>query len=129
MDAQGPVVGGIESDSRNIFMLTGSSWASQRIFKVYVQANAPVGIPSSGDGSTGLLIQPNPAGNTVECTWQGDANRAIACSLFDLSGNLLDTWSFTGSYTATLPATITPGIKVLRCSDGLEERVRLLAIH
>ena len=125
----GYVVGGIESDSRNIFMLTGSSWASQRIFKVYVQANAPVGIPSSGDGSTGLLIQPNPAGNTVECTWQGDANRAIACSLFDLSGNLLDTWSFTGTYTATLPATITPGIKVLRCSDGLEERVRLLAIH
>ena len=125
----GYVVGGIESDSRNIFMLTGSSWASPRIFKVYMQANGPLSIPDAGDGASGLLIQPNPAGNTVQLTWEGNTTGEVECSLLDVAGNLLDTWTFRGSYTAQLPDNISPGIKVLRCSNGVEERIRLLAVH
>jgi len=69
----GYIYGGIESSQENIFFINDGtqSWASNRLFKVYIEPNASIGIETrgiTGDDVFSLQVFPNPAeGETTAC--------------------------------------------------------------
>jgi len=69
----GYIYGGIESSQENIFFINdgSQSWASNRLFKVYIESNTSTGIETraiSGDDVFTLQVFPNPSENeTTAC--------------------------------------------------------------
>ena len=84
----GYIVGGIESEFRNIFMLTGTSWASTKVFRVMLNRTGTM-VGTSETAQRDLKIYPNPAENFVVIEWA--AQQEASYMLVNSNGDSLQT--------------------------------------
>lgn len=84
----GYIVGGIESEFRNIFMLTGTSWASTKVFRVMLNRTGTM-VGTSETAQRDLKIYPNPAENFVVIEWA--AQQEASYMLVNSNGDTLQT--------------------------------------
>lgn len=119
----GYIVGGIESDSRNIFMLSGSSWASNRVFRVWINrtgASASYQLPATA----ACTIEPNPFQSTIQVTWPYSGTWTL--QIFNLQGDLLMQQKNQQTTIQLNTSSLTPGQYILRCEDGQHTSVQKL---
>lgn len=93
----GYIYGGIESSQENIFFINdgSQSWASNRLFKVYIEPNASTGIDTrsiTGDDVFKLQVFPNPA--------EGQATACLTSKY--LTGGTIEVFNATGQLVRSI---------------------------
>jgi len=126
----GYVVGGIESDNRNIFMLGGNSWASDKIFKVYIDKTGSLDI-NDNKLDSGWSIFPNPAKDKITLTFLNQNSNSLSCALYSADGVLQLEQTIAEGQESTvinLPNNITSGNYYLQCKSSTETYTTKLVV-
>ncbi|MCB9192112.1 MAG: T9SS type A sorting domain-containing protein [Flavobacteriales bacterium] len=92
----GYIYGGIESSAENIFFINDGtqSWASNRLFKVYIQPDASTGIATRavhGDDVLNLQVFPNPADDSATACLFSKYLTSGKIEVFNFAGQLVRT--------------------------------------
>ena len=90
----GYIYGGIESSQENIFFINDGtqSWASNRLFKVYIEPNASTGIESnsiSGDDVFELQVFPNPTESQATACLMSKYMTSGVIEIFNTTGQII----------------------------------------
>ncbi len=86
----GYLFGGIESDYPYVFMNGGgNSWASDKIFKLFIKKNSATGIAEHIDMIQSFESYPNPVKGELTLDYQLDRTLNVYCVLYDSSGRLV----------------------------------------
>ncbi len=87
----GYIVGGIESDQKNIFMqMTGSSVATNKVFKVFINKSAATTTYSlQPNAPFKIKCYPNPASDSLTVELAGAKKGVMTLSIFDLQGKII----------------------------------------
>jgi hypothetical protein len=113
--AVGYIIGGIECEARNIFMLSGSSWASNRVFRVWVNrtgATANYQVPET----TTCQVDPNPCQTMIQVAWP--YTTAWTLQIYNVQGKQLLQQHNDQQNIQMDVSMLAPGQYVLRCNDG-----------
>ncbi len=82
--------GGIEADYPYVFMNGGgNSWASDKIFKVYITKNTNTGLMVPASGINSFSYFPNPVKDELTINFELASKLHINCSLYDTTGKLV----------------------------------------
>jgi hypothetical protein len=124
----GHIFGGIESSAENIFFVNDGtqSWASNRLFKVYITPSAPttaIGTVLSGKEVFELLSYPNPVADLLTVQLTSPYRTKGTVQLLDSNGREVQRQSVSlePSKAATFTMDCTPlakGSYVLRFDNG-----------
>ncbi len=118
----GYVVGGLESEFHNIFMLGGDSWASNKVYEVWLDKTGGLQTePDPSDGESGWMVYPNPASGSFTIVCPAATDGILECTLGSMDGKLIRNYrtKTSGSETTLeIPGDWPTGNYLVRCTTG-----------